>query len=74
MTGDMLAEILDETSPTVVEQGEATLPMRAFALRLRASIPGMKETEVAPLERIYDYSFAEQTIAALDQSGWRPSE
>jgi NitT/TauT family transport system substrate-binding protein len=71
---EQLSESLDETGPTVIASGEAALPLRQFDLKLRSTILGMAATDAPPPEKVYDYSFVEKAVAALDDSQWRPVE
>jgi hypothetical protein len=69
---EALAEALDDTAPTVLANAEASADERQFDLKLRASMLSLPETALPPLAKVYDYSFAEHAIAALDQEGWKP--
>ena len=69
---ETLAEALDDTTPTVLQKAEATPEERQFDLELRGSMLKLADGALPRLEQVYDYSFVEQAIAALDKSGWKP--
>ncbi|HEX3971714.1 MAG TPA: ABC transporter substrate-binding protein [Stellaceae bacterium] len=69
-----LSEALDDTTPTVLEKAEATVDERQFDLQLRGSMVKLSNSALPPLDRVYDYSFVEQAIAALDKKGWKPEK
>lgn len=67
-----LAEALDDTTPTVLANAEATPDERQFDLKLRGSMLKLSEKALPADAKVYDYSFVEKAIAALDKSGWKP--
>ena len=67
-----LSEALDDTTPTVLQQAEATADERQFDLKLRGSMLKLADSALPRLDQVYDYSFVEQAIVALDKSGWKP--
>jgi NitT/TauT family transport system substrate-binding protein len=69
---EVLSQSLDDTTPTVLANAEATPEQRQFDLKLRGTMLSIGEAKLPPLDRVYDYSFVEQAIAALDQAGWKP--
>ena len=69
---ETLAEALDDTTPTVLANAEATRDERAFDLKLRGTMLNMPESALPPASKVYDYSFVRRAIAALDKSGWQP--
>ncbi|HEV8014501.1 MAG TPA: ABC transporter substrate-binding protein [Stellaceae bacterium] len=69
---EALAEALDDTAPTVLANAEATPDQRQFDLTLRATMLSLPASALPPLDKVYDYSFAEHAIAALDKEGWKP--
>jgi len=70
---ETLSEALDDTTPTVLQKAEATAGERQFDLKLRGSMLKLSESALPRLDQVYDYSFVEQAIAALDKSGWKPN-
>jgi len=68
----LLAEAFDDTSPTVLASAEATPDQRQFDLKLRGTMLKLPKSRVPPIDKVYDYSFVEQAIAALDRQGWKP--
>jgi ABC-type nitrate/sulfonate/bicarbonate transport system substrate-binding protein len=68
---ETLAEALDDTTPTVLQNAEATPAERQFDLQLRGSMLKLADTALPRLDQVYDYSFLEQAIAALDKSSWK---
>jgi NitT/TauT family transport system substrate-binding protein len=71
---ETLAEALDDTTPTVLQKAEATPEERQFDLKLRGSMLKLPDSALPRLDQVYDYSFVEQAIAALDKSGWKPEK
>lgn len=69
---ETLGEALDDTTPTVLANAEATADQRAFDLKLRGTILKLPEASLPTLDQVYDYSFVEKAIAALDARGWKP--
>jgi len=71
---ETLAEALDETTPTVLQNAEAAPEERQFDLKLRGAMLNLVDSALPRLDQVYDYSFVEQAIAALDKSGWKPEK
>lgn len=69
---ETLAQALDDTTPTVLANAEATADEREFDLKLRGTILKLPAASLPTLDQVYDYSFVEKAIAALDAQGWRP--
>jgi NitT/TauT family transport system substrate-binding protein len=67
-----LSEALDDTTPTVLANAEATPDERAFDLKLRGTMLNLPENALPPDAKVYDYSFVRHAIAALNESGWKP--
>jgi NitT/TauT family transport system substrate-binding protein len=68
----VLSESLDDTLPTVLARAEATPEERQFDLTLRGTMLSLPDDKLPTLAQVYDYSFVEHAIAALDQEGWKP--
>jgi hypothetical protein len=60
------------TTPTVLQKAEATADERQFDLKLRGSMLKLADSALPPIDKVYDYSFVEKAIAALDKGGWKP--
>ena len=71
---DVLSESLDETIPTVLTSGEASEPVRQFDLRVRGTILNIAESNLPPIDKVYDYSFVKRAIADIDARHWQPTE
>jgi ABC-type nitrate/sulfonate/bicarbonate transport system substrate-binding protein len=66
----VIEESFDETSPTVLVNGEATQELRDLDLKLRAEM--MKAGTAPLLDKVYDYSFVKQAVAELKD--WKPEQ
>jgi len=71
-SAETLGEALDDTTPTVLPKAEATADERQFDLKLRGSMLKLSGSKLPPLDKVYDYTFVEEAIAALDKNGWKP--
>ena len=69
---ETLSEALDDTTPTVLQKAEATAGERQFDLKLRGSMLKLSDSKLPPIDQVYDYTFVEEAIAALDKNGWKP--
>ena len=71
---ETLSQALDDTTPTVLANAEATADERAFDLKLRGTMLHLLDNALPPDAKVYDYSFVEKVIAALDKQGWKPEK
>ncbi len=67
-----LSEALDDTTPTVLANAEATADERAFDLKLRGTMLNLPDNALPPDAKVYDYSFVRHAIAALDKQDGKP--
>jgi ABC-type nitrate/sulfonate/bicarbonate transport system substrate-binding protein len=59
---------IEDVNPTGVIAPDA----QAKELAARAELLGVPPDKIPPLEKIYDFSIAQEVIAELKQSGWKP--
>lgn len=69
-----IRESMNETQPTVLGDGQATLDLRRLDLGLRSTMLGLSETARPPVAKVYDYSFVQKAVADLAARHWQPGE
>jgi len=69
---DLLGKDYDKVVSVLTPDGTISADVRLADMKVRASIIGLDESKIPPLEKAYDYSIVEEANDSLNKSGWQP--